>query len=251
MITADRSLREENNANDPCQPSDLTDACPDESVVEANIHAKCEGLHSIPAAICYMQYLCEHHNQETVNSHKECIDEECPLARHVPPLNCSEFLGQGNANSDADADADVEESETPEDETGTPSPFPAPPENLSEYCDSAKVIDEESCFNECEIAQCCWDPSVDSCLGTRAHACAAYDPCKVLLYTPAPGQMIQEEATITAPPSSGGGKKRGAGRIVVGALLLVGAGGFVFFYYNRGKRSGGNYGVGGVGGFLT
>ena len=62
-----------------CHIQDLSDSCPDSSVEHDKLVAQCDGTHGIPAAKCYMTYLCENHDQETVNNHKDCIDDVCPL----------------------------------------------------------------------------------------------------------------------------------------------------------------------------
>lgn len=81
------------NPHKKCNAEDLTEYCPDDSVVQSKLIAQCQDKTGIPAARCYMEYLCENHRQEAVDSHKECIDQECPLAKHIPPLNCADYLG--------------------------------------------------------------------------------------------------------------------------------------------------------------
>jgi hypothetical protein len=104
-----RFLREENNAHDACKVVDLTKACPDDSVVEEKLHEECKALHSIAAAKCYMNYLCVNHDQETVNEHKKCIDEECPLATRMGEhYDCEKEAGvTADETSEKPADEEV------------------------------------------------------------------------------------------------------------------------------------------------
>jgi len=96
---------------------DLSSSCPDNSVVEENLMNECGGTHDaargIPAAVCYMDYLCENHDQETVNDHKDCIDGVCPLLKRVPTRNCEEYWEERNAAIDAAMtnEPDLEEGE--------------------------------------------------------------------------------------------------------------------------------------------
>ena len=90
-----------------CMIEDLSDACPDDSVVEEFLVAECEGTHGIPAAQCYMEYLCENHDQDTVYQHKECIDGVCPLAKHVPPLDCAAAAAAAAADATETTDTEA------------------------------------------------------------------------------------------------------------------------------------------------
>lgn len=80
--------RQEHNHNAACQIVDLMVACPDESIVEHKLHERCKDKAGTEAAKCFYEYLCEFHNQNAVLGTKSCIDHQCPLAKHVPALDC-------------------------------------------------------------------------------------------------------------------------------------------------------------------
>ena len=89
----------EESPNTPCNIDDLERACPDPSVNGTALINECGSIlveggqhEGLKAAECYMEYLCHHHNQDAVNQHKPCIDVQCPLAKHLPVLQCEEFL---------------------------------------------------------------------------------------------------------------------------------------------------------------
>ena len=119
------------NPHAACTIDDLANYCPDESVDHTTLVAECEGTHGLPAVKCYMRYLCENHDQQAVNGHKECIDGECPLAKRMPPLNCEKFLNQGetpavdneNENENDSTPVEEDDEEQPvETETATETP---------------------------------------------------------------------------------------------------------------------------------
>jgi hypothetical protein len=99
LALADQTEEREERPNTPCNIEDLEDACPDPSVDGTALINECGSIlaeggqhEGLKAAECYMEYLCHHHNQEAVNQHKACIDIQCPLAKHLPVLQCEEFL---------------------------------------------------------------------------------------------------------------------------------------------------------------
>lgn len=191
-------------ANVACTTRSLTEACPDDSVVQDELNASCEHLHGIPAAKCYMEYLCEHHNQAAVIDHKQCIDSECPLARHVPPKQCVQ----------AEETADEEEATTTETEKPAEQETEAPEEEVPEEEPQEDTIPEEVPEEE----------------DTPEEETPEEDE-----------ELIHEEATVTAPEKEA--EKEGSGssgmatfRTVMTVLVvtgLIGAGLFVYRSHNR------------------
>lgn len=124
--------------NNACHINNLSDNCPDDSVVQEKLVAECEDTKGIVAAKCYMEYLCENHNQETVNSHKECIDGVCPLAKHVPKYDCAAHIHA------AAVDAAAAAAEHGDDEEATePAPEESPPQDEEEDDPNEEVVVEE------------------------------------------------------------------------------------------------------------
>lgn len=114
---ATTNAERQENAHTACTVGDLALDCPDETVDKFQLASECGSLTGIPAARCFMEYLCEWHDQETVDEHKTCIDIECPLAKHIPALNCDEFLGPVDDQVEVeDAPADTTEVEDDEEE---------------------------------------------------------------------------------------------------------------------------------------
>ena len=77
--------------NTACTVTDLSIDCAkdDETMNQTALIDFCGGdLTGLKAAKCYMEYLCEHHDQDAVVNNKACIDTECPLATHLPVLQC-------------------------------------------------------------------------------------------------------------------------------------------------------------------
>jgi len=130
-------------ANQACTIASLKYECADDSADEARLNAGCKDLHGIPAAKCYMEYLCAHYDQETVNNQKECIDVECPLAKHVPSLVYSEIDTAGKFEISQTTDED--EDEAPPAEETTPEGEDEAPEEPTdnEDANAEDVIHEE------------------------------------------------------------------------------------------------------------
>ena len=128
------------HANKVCLLEDLSKACPDPSVDHDALVEQCTTLHGLAAAKCYMEYLCAHHDQDTVNDHKWCIDGQCPLAKRIQPLNCEDYLAEQEANADANAEAeaaaaDAAASAAAGEEGGGAVPIPEDAANQDEHAD--------------------------------------------------------------------------------------------------------------------
>ena len=155
------------HGNVACSMEDLATYCSDYAVVMENLVAECNGLHGIHAAKCYMEYLCEHHNQEAVDNHKSCIDMECPLAKRVPTLNCDEFLqatdtpSEGVPTTDASEETQSEtEPEPAESEPAESEPAETEPVE-TETEPETTTEEEESPAEEPEEVELIQSPEVE------------------------------------------------------------------------------------------
>ena len=131
-----------------CHIDNLSDSCPDDSVVQEKLVAECEGTHGIPAAKCYMEYLCENHNQKTVDTHKECIDNVCPLAKHVPKYDCAAHAHAAAVDAAAAAAEHSDEEMTEEGEDTEAAPEEEDTNESTEATEEPPQDEEEDDPNE-------------------------------------------------------------------------------------------------------
>jgi len=240
----------EENPNQPCRIVDLSHDCHDESVDHATLNLECEGLHGLPAAKCYMEYLCEHHNQEAVQKHKDCIDVQCPLAKHAPVLDCATWnAANGGAAVDAetsdlntadntdttDNNNDAEATTTEEEEGGGAVPIPGDAANEDDHADetpeehAAHADEEEDGGGAVPIPEEEREPR-----GDEEPVETTLEDGNVDANTT---ELIHEEATVTmteaqATKETSGGMS-GFGKFVLVVFILGSIGGALFVFKNK------------------
>ncbi|CAB9516345.1 expressed unknown protein [Seminavis robusta] len=137
------------NPSAVCVPEKLLEHCPDESVTPAHLTQRCGGTYRLKAIRCYMEYLCENgHGQETVNSHKECMNNECAMAKRMGPLNCQEHLDSLNNDNEETTDQSTTTTTNTEEESSTPTESTPTEEEPSATEEESSTTEEQSTTEE-------------------------------------------------------------------------------------------------------